>query len=449
MARFFLILFLAALTARSAWSQPRPLAKPDELGLRLPVGKTPYEVNGRRVLVPRSDGDGDTPTVAQVYLEVGSHYVVILPDGTLRSIEKRLTTDTDRPFEPMSKDELTSLLKKQFPGFKTRATRRYICVYNTSDGFCERKSKILETMYPKLVSYFDRHKLEPTDPLVPLIVVMFRTKKEFQAYRNTPDQMLAYYNTVNNRVFLYQNSETSADAPLIAAKQSTSTIAHEGVHQILHNIGVQKRLSAWPLWISEGLAEYFSPTSSGIRSKWSGVGKPNELRMRELFIHLKDRRNVGSGALVEELVIARKFNSTDYAAAWSLVHYLTTKRKDEFFEYLRDVSTGLPLEPAADELARFTKHFGDDFRKLEREMLVHIRGLPYSDPIANQPYFLVTAISGKKKQATVTSSINIKRVKGEMLAKISPKDRLRTIFHINRFPNRRSAMQAMQLYLRK
>ena len=103
---------------------------------------------------------GEEPVVARVYLEVGSYYVLIMPDGSLRSIEKRLTTATDRPFEPLAEDELAERLKQQFRGFKTRSTRHYLCVYNTTDTFCENKTKILETMYPMLFSIFSSSEAE-------------------------------------------------------------------------------------------------------------------------------------------------------------------------------------------------------------------------------------------------------------------------------------------------
>ena len=449
MSRFLMICLTLLVIAATARGQSKPMPKPEELGLRLPAGKTPFQVFDRQVLVPAEGDSTKAPVVAKVYLEIGSHYVLLLPDGSLSSMEKRLTTETDRPFEPLSNDELAAELKREFRGFKTRSTRHYLCVYNTTDAFCERKSKILETMYPKLLSYFRRQKFDPTAPETPLVVVMFRNKKEFQAYRNTPNQMLAYYNAVNNRVFMYERSDVSRDAPLIAIKQSTSTIAHEGVHQILHNIGIQKRLSAWPLWISEGIAEYFAPTSSGLRSTWKGVGKPNELRMRELFLHLKERPNVGNGSLIEEAVMAKRFGSTEYAVSWALVHYLLTKHRDEFFEYLRDVSEGLPLQPPAQELRRFEKYFGFESWKLEREMLQHVRGLPYSDPIANQPYFLVTAVAGRKKYATVTSSVDGARVREEMVRKMSPADRARAVFKVRKFPNQRTAALAMHYFMKK
>lgn len=412
--------------------------------LRLPQGKTAIEVLDRNVVVP---GGNEEPVVAKVYLELGGHYVVLMPNGSLLSVEKRLTTQTDRPFEPISRDEMEAQLKEFFPGFKTRVTRHYVCAYRTSDQFCKSKMKILETMYPMLISYFRRQKLAPKEAGFPLVVIMFATKQEFQAYRKMPEGMLAYYNGINNWVCLYQRSDVTTDAPLIAAKQSVSTVAHEGVHQILHNIGVQKRLANWPLWISEGLAEYFAPTSSGLRSKWKGVGRPNELRMRELFRHLRQLRQYGDGSLIEKVVTAREFESVDYAVSWTLVHLLLTKHKTEFRNYLKEVAQDLPLEQPDNELQRFGKHFGYSLVKLEQEMLQHLKSLPYEDPVVNQPYFLVTAISGKTKHATITSSLNHNEAKKSLFRKFSVKARPGIVYQIRAFPNQRAAAIAMQLFM--
>lgn len=432
-------------------AQPSPLAKPEDLGLRIPAGKPIFENRDRRVLVSpdllaSKMAVQSKPVVARVYLEVGTHYVLIMPDGAIRSVEKQKTAETTRPFEPFDSDQLSESLKGEFPGFKTRATRHYLCVYNTTEGFCERKGKILESMYPMLMSYFRRQKLKPVEPRMPLVVVMFRTKKQFQEYRQMPGSLLAYYNGVNNRIYMYQYSGVSKDMPMIAVKQSTSTIAHEGVHQILHNIGVQKRLSSWPLWLSEGIAEYFAPTSTGVRAKWSGVGRPNELRMRELFVFLRKREQIGDGSMVNQVVTAEQLTSTDYAVAWLLVHYLTTKKKKQFFEYVREVSADLPLQPPEEELVRFMNHFGGDLRSLERELVKHLRDLPYTDPIANQPYFVIFARAGKKKMATVTTSLEWKKIQGDMLKKLPAAERPKAVFQIKSFPNRSIAVRVSQAY---
>ena len=52
----------------------------------------------------------------------------MLPNGALRSVLKRDTIETDREFKPATKDEIAEELLKQFKGFKTRSTRRYLCV---------------------------------------------------------------------------------------------------------------------------------------------------------------------------------------------------------------------------------------------------------------------------------------------------------------------------------
>lgn len=459
-----------ALLGQLAWSQaPQTMVKPEDLGLLVPRNRAPVEVQDRTVLVhpdqlmsdagrSKPDKNQETskkrqePVAAKVYVEVGNRYIIKLPDGTLRSLPKRETTSTDRPFEPIEKDDLASLLKEQFRGFKTRTTKRYICVYNTSDSFCKGNMTILETMYPMLKSYFKRQKFEVDDPDVPLVVVMFKNKSDFQKYRKMPDSLLAYYNGVNNRVFLYQYSDVALDAPNIAMQQAVSTIAHEGVHQILHNIGVQKRLSDWPIWASEGLAEYFSPTSTK-GSKWRGVGKPNPLRMRELFKHFKEVRGLGSGNLVQHVVSADRLNSTEYAVAWALTHYLmeNAKRRKTFLRYLRDSSDRGPLEKVGDELDIFKEYFGgDELASIEREMVRHVGSLPYVDPVLNQPYYLVAAVSGTRKYAVVTSSLDHAKTRKMLVSKLPPSERARVRFLPPQFyRNKQIAQQALKVFTGK
>ena len=92
------------------------------------------------------------------------------------------------------------------------------------------------------------------DPEIPLVVIMFNTEAQFQAYsegQRVPHGAVAYYNMVNNHIVLHEESRLFASSPELARGQLLSTIAHEGAHQILHNIGVQQRLSMWPMWLTE------------------------------------------------------------------------------------------------------------------------------------------------------------------------------------------------------
>ncbi|MCA9147750.1 MAG: hypothetical protein KDA92_00560, partial [Planctomycetales bacterium] len=114
-------------------SLPLPYATPAELGMALP--DAPSSPGGDRRVVLATDESAE-PVVARVYLQVGDHFVVLLPDGSLRSVPISRTTLTDRPFEPLDKKALAqTLTADRFNGFKTRSTRRYLYVYNSSDAF--------------------------------------------------------------------------------------------------------------------------------------------------------------------------------------------------------------------------------------------------------------------------------------------------------------------------
>lgn len=428
--------FTVLVCAVVAAQQPAPQAEPEDFGLLLPQAR-PVAGGGRRVLV--HDGT-EQLVVGKVHVEVGDRLVVMLPDGRLISVKHQEATATDRPFEPASKEAvIESLTATKFKGFKTRETNRYVYIFNTSDAFAEATSRILETMYPSLYAYCKRQKLTDSEPETPLVVIMFRTEAEYQGYREMPAGVVAYYNAVSNRVVMYEQSQLADVAPAIALKQSISTIAHEGVHQILNNIGVQQRLSNWPMWIGEGLPEFFSPTSTDRRIKWKGVGLVNDLRMHELIEYLKARpEDTDPGDLVRQTVTAPSLTSTGYAAAWALTHYLAKYRQPEFFAYLSDVSALPPLvEPTNGNLDLFTRHFGEDLAGIENGMLASLKKLPYVDPIANQPHFVAVIQIGLRRSVVVTTSpASIRQWQQQVLSELSAAERASAKMSVQAFPNK-------------
>lgn len=422
---------LVTLLAASALASdvPFPQASPEELGLLLPVA-TPKPGVDRRIIVQVDD----KPVVGIVHVEVGNRFVVLLPDGHLVSVPIAETTSTDRPFEAVTKQQLAEdLTSGRFQGFKTRTTRRYLYVYNTSEPFARATSRILETMYPGLFNYCRRQKIPVRDPRFPLVVVMFKTQDEFEKYRKMPPGLVAYYNGLSNHVVLYEQSRLANIAPDLAFKQSISTIAHEGVHQVLHNIGVQQRLSKWPLWFSEGLAEYFAPTELGRRVRWKGVGFVNDLRLYELSEYVKKNRdNITNGQLVRRTTEAASLDSLGYATAWAMISYLAKNRRGEFEDYLRHISQLGPLE-TAEPGSLFVEYFGSDYSAVETKLFKHLSKMDYVDPIANQTHF-VLIIGRQRPEIIITSSpqklqqLQRKRVKGKA-------------YQIRAFPNRTTAQE--------
>ena len=413
-----------------------PQATPEELGLVLPVAPT-RPGDQRRVLV---DDDGKL-VVGIVHIEVGDRYVVLMPDGQLTSKKIAETTLTDRPFVAATKDEIAEeLTNGRFKGFRTRTTKRYLYVYNTSDAFALATSRIMETMYPGLFNFCRRQKIAVHDPQFPLVVIMFRTQDEFEKYRSMPPGLVAYYNGLSNHVVMYEQSKLTEVAPELAFKQSISTIAHEGVHQILHNIGVQQRLSRWPLWFSEGLAEYFAPTELRRRVRWKGVGLVNDLRMHEIREYYKKQGQFTDGKLLRNTVEATQLDSLGYATSWALINYLAKHKRANFYDYLRRASEIEPME-SVQPGSLFREFFGDSYEELEVDVFNHLRSQRYVDPIANQTHYVLLVL-GQQREIVITSS-------PQQLQKLRrEKSRGGRRVQIKAFPNRETAQIAGQQWLR-
>jgi hypothetical protein len=438
--------------ASSAFGQVLLQADPSELGIEIPKAD-PLPAAGRRVLVIT---DEEQLVVANVLVEVGDRFLVVMPDGRLQSIRSSSVTITDRPFVPVTVKELSEKLQAKFPGFKVKATQHFIYVYNTSALFHLGTSQILESLYPGLVNFMKARQIPVTDSPYPLVVVMFKTRQEWINYMHgmfADTSVAAFYDGVSNRVLMYEQSELGENAPMLALKECISTVAHEGVHQILHNIGVQQRLSRWPMWISEGLPEYFSPTSVGGTTRWLGAGQVNDLRMLSIDPVLKGGLPEGSSheALIDDLIFNDTLDSDGYAWAWGLSHYLGEKKREDFFKYVAEVSKLGPLETlkTAQQNELFASHFGSDRAKVGTDMLAHLKKLPYRDPIENMKHYVVMyryqdAFKIYYGYAVTTSPTEIVKKREELRAKINPYFQKTAVFEVKTFPTRTKAITFAQ-----
>jgi len=450
------ILLAAVVVCGTAAAQEKPkLVDPRLYGLELdpgPLRPTKGEV------ATTEDGEGRA-VVGRIHVRIGDGAVILLPDGQLVARKAGQFSVTDRPFVPITNDVLRERLAAEFPGFRTRQTNHYLYVYDTSDEFVFGTSRILETMLPGVKGYAELNKLEVHNPELPLVVVMFKNEADFQKHRRVPDGVVAYYHTLTNRVFMYEQSRLAQVRPDLAIQQAISTIAHEGAHQILHNIGVQQRLSAWPLWLAEGLAEFFAPTTVSQRLRWKGAGQVNDLRMFELEQYLKSRAaEEPSGQLIDETVLAGRLTSTGYASAWALTHYLAKNRRTEFTKLLQDVSQYGPFEGAIDvtppgvvrsNLETFLKYFGDDAVAMETRLVLHLKRQPYTDPFAEMPHLVatLTATDGRHQQRQVNtfhSPALAEKWLREMLDRLPEEQRDKVQTSVRQFPNRAQAQAFAQ-----
>jgi len=431
---------------------PTLRADPSELGLKLPIAE-PVPADGRRVLVKSDD---DEVVVGKVQVELGESFVVIMPDGKIQVFKQSEATLTDRPFVGVTMKDLSAKLQAKFPGFTVQSTKRFIYVYNTSAKFHKGTSSILESLYPGLVNYCKGRKLATEDPPYPLVVIMFRTRQQWEDYMHgmfAGSSVAAFYDGATNRVVMYEQSELGEDAPEYAQKQLISTVAHEGVHQILHNIGIQQRLSRWPMWISEGLPEYFAPTSMGRNLGWKGAGQVNDLRMKSIdrLLRMGPQLSISStkasNSTTEAIVTATDLDADGYAWSWALAHFLGEKKKDIFSKYLAEIATAGPMKKtdSAEQRRVFVKHFGSEFAKLDTEMMKHLRALPYIDPIENMTHYVVMmrypqGLRTMRGYAIALSEKQVAETRSELAAKLTAQEQNVAVFEVRKAKTRTEAM---------
>jgi hypothetical protein len=391
-----LLVLLTDIAFAADWPKPVTV-NPRDLGIDLPMGTV---VKGKGETVTTHNPEGQ-PTVGRIHVKIGDNAMVLLPDGQLVPRKKGEFAPTDRKFEPADKKALgEKIIKGECPRLKTKQTNHYLYIYNTREECALATGRALETMLPGVILHGKAQQIEVKEPALPLVVVMFATEEQFQKHRRMPAGVVAYYHTLSNRVFMYEQSRLADVRPDLAVQQALATMAHEGAHQILHNIGVQQRLSVWPMWLSEGLAEYFAPTTAGERLRWKGAGQVNDLRMFELEQYIKSRAaEKPDGQLIEHTTQAARLTSTGYATAWSLTHYLAKNKRVEFNDYIKRMSQLGPLEATGpvvppglvrENLATFQLQFGENLPDLEYRLVLHLTKQDYNDPFAAMPHFVAT-----------------------------------------------------------
>jgi DNA-directed RNA polymerase subunit RPC12/RpoP len=369
--------------------EPVPSDRPDSAG--------PFKIR---------DENGQ-PAVARLHGRWADKTVLILPDGQLGL--PNMLIPTSEPFRPLTADELLPRLQQGPLGsFQVFRTSHYLIFYKSSQGFAEASGRLLEDLYRRLLDAFRKNQVPVHEAEFPLVAVIYRTEREFRASHAVEPVVQAFYETYTNRITFYEISDQDESAPEISALRKPQTVAHEGTHQILQNIGVHPRLSSWPIWLVEGLAEYCATPATarkGGKPTWDGLGMINGLHMatiRELDdpVSLKvEGDNSPAKSLVREpgkplvecLVRKTRLTPTEYSLAWAMTHYLAFKRQDEFIAFLKTMSELPPLEPRTpeDHLAEFESAFGHDLVKLDRAIDTYLRKLDAQKRFDRMPFYAV------------------------------------------------------------
>jgi len=156
---------------------------------------------------------------------------------------------------------------------------------------------------------------------------------------------------------VYTGHALAATAPRPGG--SWRVVQHEGFHQFAHRV-IRGRL---PVWLNEGLAEYFG---YGV---WTGdnlvVGLISKGRLSALKEMIEDGKLMPLNKMLD---MSRKewnseLRSRNYLQAWSMVHFLVHadrgKYQEALSQYIRDLSKGRSSSAA------FGRRFGSNTQAFE------------------------------------------------------------------------------------
>ena len=349
-----------------------------------------------------SDASGRA-IVSRFYARGPDGPVVLLPDGSLGWPDGEIATD--RPFRPLTAEQIRDrLLAGPFEGFFAVERAPYLVLSNGSLEFAEDAADLLQGLFGVLSRFLIDSGLPVERPAFPLVAIIDRDEHAFRGRRPVDPEVRAYFETRSNRIILFERSEQDRRAPELAAVRQPQMIAHEGVHQILQNIGIQRRLSSWPPWLVEGLAEFFATGVSSAANAGAGgrggepgrakFGRVNPFHMATL-IDLRNpqapifeprgireaprplrARPVPAEPWITRLMLQTELSATDYALAWALTDDLARNDPAAFTAYLLELIDRPPLVPRSPEqhLDDFEAHFtiepGQIARRVDRHLAV-------------------------------------------------------------------------------
>ena len=199
---------------------------------------------------------------------------------------------------------------------------------------------------------------------VPTKVFHFRSHGSFRAFK--PKYKGKIMSAVNGYFFGDGDHSYIALTTDTGGGQAYEVIFHEYQHFILSN-----NLANAPLWLDEGLAEYYS----AFEPRYDG---------REVLLGRSPLRHVMALRKATPMPLEKLFSIDSkspeyneakkaglfYAQSWALAHYLMLgnegKRRPQFIRFIKSLGDGQPVEEA------FRQSFQADYKTIEKELQDYI-----------------------------------------------------------------------------
>lgn len=233
-------------------------------------------------------------------------------------------------------------------------SKHFTFISSMSDKRTREVAEDLETLAAALAQLNPRFK---ADAPVSTRVILFNRHREAQPYFNL---LLQRDDASVSGVYAGQKSGGAMIMDVSFGARSDRTPFHELVHDLIANSGAHP-----PLWLSEGIADYFSNAEIHDRTIRAGV---------PIAVHVERLRRRDLIPLPQLFTIVRESDAYNlpagqrafYAESWAAVDWLLREageHQETFYAFLSDVERGTPVESALE--ARYGKTLTDMQRALD------------------------------------------------------------------------------------
>jgi tetratricopeptide (TPR) repeat protein len=292
--------------------------------------------------------------------------------------------------------------------WKRLQSENFLVVGNASEGMLREAVTRLEGFRQALLSQFPR--LQLTSP-VPTIVVVFKDDTSFSRFKPRDDRgrraeaVVGYFSTWPDVNYIALGVPYDGEIAF-------EVVFHEYTHYLMY-----RNVRRVPMWLSEGLAEFYSTVEVDARQGRTIIGRPPDERVWAITeltpLPLeKMLSSEGTAKIFENPVQVAMF----YAQSWAFVHYINHgeqgKRRGQISTYLRSIEAGRSTADA------FVEAFGVGFQEMQRELEGYMRKRVFP------AFTLKHAEGGLKVSGSVEPMLerDALQLQGDLLVRIGAED---------------------------
>ena len=236
-------------------------------------------------------------------------------------------------------------------GAWTHASSDHFEIYTTSG---DRRAREALAYFERVYAFFFAQPNLLSPRLTrPIRLVVFSNAREFRPYRPY-ESAVAYYRSSLDRDYIVMQS---------FGPDAYAVVAHEFVHMILARSNLR-----YPVWLSEGLAEYYSTVS--LPGSLVTVGRAPENRLQDLTdVDLLPLDTLFAVTREADAYRTAEHAGPYYAQSWALTHMLLSHdryRADSgrFFALLRNSN---------DAANAFRTLYGKSVKEVEADLINYLR----------------------------------------------------------------------------